>query len=114
MADRCDIGFKQKAVIEFHAFEGNAAKEISDRLKNVYGDSALSYASVKRWVTRFKSGGSSITDKPRFGRPSTAVTEENRVLVVELIRSDRRIMGGFSGGGRSGQSPPQRGNFFFF
>ena len=69
MADRCDIGFKQKAVIEFLAFEGNASKEISGRLKNVYGDSALSYASVKRWVTHFKSGGSSITDKPRSGRP---------------------------------------------
>lgn len=91
MADRCDIGFKQKAVIEFLAFEGNAAKEISDRLKNVYGDSALSYASVKRWVTHFKSGDSSITDKPRSGRPSTAVIEENRVLVDELIRGDRRI-----------------------
>ena len=65
MADRCDIGFKQKAVIEFLTFEGNASKEISGRLKNVYGDSALSYASVKRWVTHFKSGGSSITDKPR-------------------------------------------------
>jgi len=43
MADRWDIGFKQKAVIEFLTFEGNAAKEISDRLKNVYGDSAVSY-----------------------------------------------------------------------
>ena len=42
-------------------------------------------------MTHFKSGGSSITDKPRSGRPSTAVTEENRVLVDELIRSDRRI-----------------------
>ena len=90
MADRCDIGFKQKAVVEFLALEGIAAKNISDRLRNVYGDSALSYASVKRWVTHFKSGESSITDKPRSGRPSTADTEENRVLVDELIRSDRR------------------------
>ena len=89
MVDRCDINFKQKAVIEFLAFEGNAAKEISERLKNVYRDSALSYASVKRWVTHFKSG--SITDKPCSGRLSTAVTEENRVLVDELIRSDRQI-----------------------
>jgi len=30
MADRCDIGFKQKAVIEFLAFEDNVAKEISE------------------------------------------------------------------------------------
>ena len=87
MADRCDTGFKQKAVTDFLAFEGNAAKEISDRLKNVYGDSALSYASVKRWVTHFKSGGSSITDKRRSGRPSTAVTEKNRVLVADVARA---------------------------
>jgi histone-lysine N-methyltransferase SETMAR len=91
MADRCDNGFKQKAVIEFLVFEGNAAKEISERLKNVYRECALSYASVRRWVTHFKSGSSSVTDKPRSGRPSTAVTEENKTLVDELIRSDRRV-----------------------
>ena len=64
MADHCDNGFKQKAVIEFLVFEGNAAKEISERLKNVYKECALSYASVRRWVTHFKSGSSSVTDKP--------------------------------------------------
>jgi len=35
VTDRCDIGLKQKAAIEFLAFEVNAAKEISDRLKYV-------------------------------------------------------------------------------
>mgnify|MGYP003402005826 FL=1 len=38
MAAYADDGFKQKAVIEFLTKEGITPKEISDRLKNVYGD----------------------------------------------------------------------------
>jgi len=38
MADQADAGFRQKAVIEFLIKEGNTAKQISNRLKNVYED----------------------------------------------------------------------------
>ena len=71
--------------------EGIAAKEISDRLKNVYGESSLSYPSVRRWIVDFKRGRSDITNKLRSGRPSSAVTEANKQHVDELIRSNRRI-----------------------
>ena len=91
MAASIDISFKQKAVIEFLMREGIAACEISDRLKKVYGESALSYASVKRWMIDFKSGRNDIIDKPRSGRPSSAVTDENKQRVDEMIRSNRRI-----------------------
>ena len=47
MADYADDGFKQKAVIEFLTKECVNAKEISKRLINVYGTSALSYSSVR-------------------------------------------------------------------
>ena len=72
------------------ALEGNAAKEISERLKNVYGDSALSYASVKRWVTQFKSGSSSITDKPRSGRPSTPSLRKTECLLMTFFRKEKQ------------------------
>ncbi len=91
MAAYTDNSCKQKAVIEFLMKEGIAAREISDRLKNVYGESALSYLSVRRWMADFKGGRSDIIDKPRSGRPSSAVTEANKQHVDELIRSDRRI-----------------------
>lgn len=91
MAAYADNCCKQKAVIEFLMKEGIAAREISDRLKNVYGESALSYPSVRRWIADFKGGRSDIIDKPRSGRPSSAVTEANKQLVDELIRSNRRI-----------------------
>ena len=78
MATCSDNNFKQKAVIEFLMKEGIAAREITDRLKNVYGESALSYPSVRRWIADFKGGRSDIIDKPRSGRPSSAVTEANK------------------------------------
>ena len=37
-----DNNFEQEAVIEFLLKEGMAAREISDRLRNVYGEWALS------------------------------------------------------------------------
>ena len=91
MADHADIGFRQKAVIEFLFNEGIAAKQISDRLKNIYKESALSHATVKQWLDHFKSGRTDINDKPRSGRPASAVTEVNKKRVDEMIRSDRRV-----------------------
>ena len=68
MAACTDDGFKQKAVIEFLTIEGVGAKEICHRLRNVYKESALSYASVRRWVVQFKSSNSDISDKPCSGK----------------------------------------------
>ena len=78
MATYSDNNFKQKAVIEFLLKQGIAAREISDRLRNVYGEWAISYTTVRRWVAEFKGGRSDIIDKPRSGRPSSAVTEANK------------------------------------
>jgi transposase len=91
MAAYADNSFKHKAVIEFLTKECIVATEISDRFKKVYGESALSFHSVKRWVAIFKSGRTDIIDKPRSGRPSSAVTEANKERVDELICSDRRV-----------------------
>jgi transposase len=91
MAAYADVGFCQKAVIEFLITEGIAPKAISERLRTVYGDNALSYATVKRWVVHFNSGNKEITDKPRSGRPVSAATAENKAHVDALIRADRRI-----------------------
>jgi [histone H3]-lysine36 N-dimethyltransferase SETMAR len=91
MADIADNVFRQKAVIEFLTKEGIAAKNISDRLNVVYGESSLSFRSVKRWVAYFKDGNTTICDKMRSGRPPSAATAGNKATVDELIRSDRRV-----------------------
>src|SRR3981081_1866863 len=91
MADCADNVFRQKAVIQFLTKEGATAKNISDRLKIVYGENSLSYTSVKRWVVHFKNGNDDICDKLRQGRPPSAATADNKALVDGLIRSDRRV-----------------------
>ena len=54
MAAYAEVGFGQKDVTEFLSNEGIAPKEISEWLKRVFGDNALSYATVKRWIVHFK------------------------------------------------------------
>ena len=46
---------------------------------------------VRRWVARFSSGDSDVKDKPRSGRPCTAVTPRNEERLVQLISANRRI-----------------------
>src|SRR6478609_4556148 len=91
MADCVDNVFRQKSVIEFLTKEGATAKNISDRLKIVYGENSLSYTSVRSWVVHFKNGNDDICDKPRSGRPSSAATADNKATVDGLIRFDRRV-----------------------
>lgn len=86
-----DGKLKQRAVIEFLAKEGCSAVDIHTRLKNVYGESVVDISNVRRWVKKFREGETEINDKPRSGRPSTSVTNDNRQRVDELIRGDRRI-----------------------
>jgi hypothetical protein len=44
--------------------QGKAPKEIHAILKEILGEYAPSYATVKNWVTRFKFGDFSTCDAP--------------------------------------------------
>ena len=48
-------------------------------------------STVRRWVARFSSGDSDVQDKPRSGRPRTAVTPRNEERLDQFIRANRRI-----------------------
>jgi len=57
---------EMRAVIKvFFFLQGKAPKEIHAILKETLGEHAPSYATVKNWVARFKSGGFSTCDAPR-------------------------------------------------
>ena len=65
---------KQKVVIEFLLSEGETAQNISRRLKQMYGDGAIDYSIVTRWMKQINDGQekpveSDLCDKPRSGRP---------------------------------------------
>ena len=68
---------KQRVVIEFLRSEGETAQNISRRLKQVYGDGAMDYSTVTRWVKRIKdkqeeSAESDLCNMPKSGRSSFA------------------------------------------
>jgi len=47
--------------------------------------------TVRRWVARFSSSDSDVKEKPRSGRPCTAVTPRNEERLYQLIRANRWI-----------------------
>ena len=86
-----EVRMKQRCVTEFLHAEKIAPNNINRRLLNVYGDRTVDVSTVGRWVTRFSSVDSDVNDKPRSGRPCTAVTPRNEVCLDQLIRANRRI-----------------------
>jgi len=74
MTSDMEVRMKQRCVIEFLHVEKIAPYDIHRCLLNVYGDQTVDVSTVRRWVVRFSSGDSDVKDKPRSGRPCTAVT----------------------------------------
>ena len=64
--------------------------EIHVDLQKVYGNAALKYATVCKWVHRFNDGQESIENDPRAGRLVSVLTEKNVATVKTLIEEDAR------------------------
>ena len=56
----------------------------------VYGNGALKYATVCKWVRCFNDGRESIENGPWIGRPVSVLTEKNVATVKTLIEEDPR------------------------
>ncbi|GFX20634.1 HTH_48 domain-containing protein [Trichonephila clavipes] len=80
-----------QAVIKYLFLKGNMPTQIKDELDSVYGDSALSFTTVKFWANEFKRRRKSLGDDECSGRPNTATTEENIAKVHQRGLNDRRI-----------------------
>jgi hypothetical protein len=91
MASHMEVRMKQTCVIEFLHAEKIAPNVIHRRLLNVYGDQTVDVSTVRRWVARFSSGDSDVKDKPRSGRPCTALTPRNEERLDQLICANRWI-----------------------
>ena len=82
---------KQRVIIEFLLSEGETAQNISRRLKQVYGDGAIDYSTVTRWVKQINDGQeepaeSDLCDRPRSGRPSF-VHSSARNSIITFIQT---------------------------
>lgn len=81
---------EQRAVIRFLRAENVAPAAIHRRLKNVYGNNAMSRVHVWEWCSRFKEGQTNVHDEERSGRPSI-ITEQLVESVKEKILGDHRV-----------------------
>ena len=79
---------EQRVYCKIRAQLGFPPTEIHADLKTVYGNGALKYATVCKWVRRFNDGWESIENDPRVGRP--VLTEKNVATVKTLIEEDAR------------------------
>ena len=91
MESDMEVRMKQRCVSEFLQAEKIAPNDIHRRLLNVYGDHTVDVSTVRWWVACFSSGNSDTKDKPRSGRPRTAVTPRNEESLDQLIHANWRI-----------------------
>ena len=85
---------EQRVCCKIRAQLGFSPTEIHADLQKVYGNGALKYATVCKWVHCFNDGLESIENDPQMGRPVSVLTEKNVATVKTLIEEDvcyRRI-----------------------
>ena len=81
---------EQRAYCKIQAQLRFPPTEIHAELQKVYGNSALKYATVCKWVHGFNDGRESIENDPLVGRPVSVLTEKNVATVKTLIEEDER------------------------
>ena len=79
-----------RAYIKARVFLKIPAKQILKELCDIYGSSAVSIATVRRWLHKFQNGKTSIKDRDCSGRPGIQVTEANIAAVKKMIEGDAR------------------------
>lgn len=86
----CDFREEQRAYCKIRGLLGIGATEIKADLDKVYGENALPYRTIARWVSLFKEGRISIKDEARPGRPLSAVSDRDIDAVKAIIEKDAR------------------------
>ena len=79
---------EQRVYCKIRAQLGFPPTEIHADLQKVYGNGALKYATVCKWVCRFNDGRESIENDPWVGTPVSVLTEKNVATVKTLIEKD--------------------------
>ena len=81
----------QRLIVFAFADEGMSVNTIHQRLVSRFGDDACCRATVANWVRKRKDGETSVHDKPRSGRPATAVNDSSAILIEELVSENGHI-----------------------
>ena len=81
---------EQRVYLKIRAQLGFPPTEIHADLQKVYGNDALKYATVCKWVPRVNDGRESIENDPLVGRPNSVLMEKNVATVKTVIEEDAR------------------------
>ena len=79
---------EQRVYCKIRAQLGFSTNKIHADLQKVYGNGALKYATVCKWVCHFNDDRESIKNDPLVGRPVSVLTEKNVATVKTLIEED--------------------------
>ena len=60
---------EQRVYYKIRAQLGSSPKDVKADLDTVYGDKALAYQTITRWIRLFKDRRTEAKDAPRAGRP---------------------------------------------
>ena len=82
---------EQRVYCKIQAQLGFPPTEIHADLQKVYGNGALKYATVCKWVCHFNDGWESIKNDPRVGRLVCVLTEKN-IATVKTLRKTHIIL----------------------
>ena len=79
---------EQRVHCKIRAQLGCPPTDIHADLQEVYGNGALKYATVCKWVCRFNDGLESVENDPGLGRPVSILTEKNVATVKTLMEEE--------------------------
>jgi hypothetical protein len=79
---------EQRAAVKFCFLLEKTAGETVVMLETAYKEAALGKTQVFKWFSHFRNGELSVADQPQSGRPSTSRTDENIMIIHELILED--------------------------
>lgn len=86
-----NANLEQRICLKFCVANGISCVQSLKMLTKCYGDSVLSKSQTYEWYKAFKTGREFVVDKPRSGRPSTSLNEENIEKVKELMLVNRTL-----------------------
>jgi len=73
-----DCTIEERGLVRLLWAEGVKPVEIHRRMLAQYGHGTMSQRKVYKWVERFKSVRTRVTDEDRSGRPSTSRTQDHK------------------------------------
>lgn len=87
---RAEKSVQIRSYIKIRHELGLKARAIHNEICRVYGANEVSYRTVDRWISKFKSGQQHIEDSARPGRKCSVVTPKIIEKIKELLVQDAR------------------------